>query len=182
MYLGLDELEATGAAIGRPRYLGVIAEAHGSVGQFQEGFARLTEAFTIPDTTNERFYEAELYRMKGELFVQSRVQPPASSVKKNVTCNTQRTKQKETRDWRSANGLPASLASSLKPQVPDQGEREAEACFLKAIEVARGQEARLLELRATMSLSRLWKGQGKTKQAKHMLTAIYDWFTEGFDK
>ena len=61
------------------------------------------------------------------------------------------------------------------------GEAAAEACFQKAIEVARGQEARSWELRATVSLARLWRRQGKREEAREMLSAIYGWFTEGFD-
>ncbi len=72
--------------------------------------------------------------------------------------------------------------SSSTFQVPSpQAEAEAEACFLKAIEIARHQNARSLELRAVMSLSRLWQQQGKTEQARKLLAEIYGWFTEGFD-
>jgi predicted ATPase len=58
---------------------------------------------------------------------------------------------------------------------------EAQACFLKAIEVARRQSAKSLELRATTSLARLWQQQGKKDEARQMLAEIYGWFTEGFD-
>ena len=61
---------------------------------------------------------------------------------------------------------------------------EAEACFYQAIDVARCQEAKSLELRAVMSLSRLWQKQGKKakkEEAWQMLAEIYGWFTEGFD-
>jgi predicted ATPase len=58
---------------------------------------------------------------------------------------------------------------------------EAEACFRQALAVARRQQARSLELRATMSLSRLWQRQGKRVEARDLLTPIYGWFTEGFD-
>jgi predicted ATPase len=58
---------------------------------------------------------------------------------------------------------------------------EAKACFLKAIEVARYQEAKLWELRATMSLARPWQHQGKKEEAHEVLSEIYGWFTEGFD-
>ena len=58
---------------------------------------------------------------------------------------------------------------------------KAETSLNKAIELSRTQEAKSWELRATISLARLWKEQGKTKQAKKMLGEIYDWFTEGFD-
>ena len=58
---------------------------------------------------------------------------------------------------------------------------EAEECFLKAIDIARQQQAKSLELRAVMSLARLWQQQDKRKQAHQMLSEIYHWFTEGFD-
>jgi predicted ATPase len=57
--------------------------------------------------------------------------------------------------------------------------REAEGCFLKAIEIARRQQAKSLELRAVMSVSRLWQKQGKKDEARQMLAEIYGWFTEG---
>jgi predicted ATPase len=57
---------------------------------------------------------------------------------------------------------------------------EAEACFLKAIEIARRQQAKSLELRAVMSVSRLWQQQGKREEALDRLSEIYGWFTEGF--
>jgi len=60
-------------------------------------------------------------------------------------------------------------------------ESEAEECFWKAIEIARKQQAKSLELRAVMSLSRLWQSQGKKEEARQMLAEIYNWFTEGFD-
>jgi predicted ATPase len=110
------------------------------VGQTEEGLTVLAEALATTNKTEERFYEAELYRLKGELMLKQ------SSVR--------------------------SLASS----VP----KEAESCFLKAIEIARHQQAKSLELRAVMSLSRLWQ-QGKKTEAQQMLSEVYNWFTEGFD-
>ena len=76
-----------------------------------------------------------------------------------------------------------------KVQVPStqhlapstQAEAEAEACFLKAIEIAQRQQAKSLELRATTSLARLWQQQGKQHEARTTLSEIYNWFTEGFD-
>ena len=58
---------------------------------------------------------------------------------------------------------------------------EAEECFRQALDAARRQQAKSLELRAAMSLSRLWQQQGKQKEARQMLADIYGWFTEGFD-
>jgi predicted ATPase len=59
--------------------------------------------------------------------------------------------------------------------------QEAEGYFLKAIEIARRQSAKSLELRAVTSLSQLWRQQGKKDQARRILAEIYSWFTEGFD-
>ena len=58
---------------------------------------------------------------------------------------------------------------------------EAETCFRQAIDIARSQSAKSLELRSVMSLSRLWQKQGKKEKARQMLAEIYGWFTEGFD-
>jgi predicted ATPase len=60
-------------------------------------------------------------------------------------------------------------------------EAEAEACFRQALVIARHQQAKSLELRAAMSLARLWQGQGKHAEARQLLAPIYNWFTEGFD-
>jgi len=120
-------------------YLVLLAEAYGKVGQVEDGLAALAEALTMVDKTVERVYEAELYRLKGELTLQFSIQ-------------------------------------SLESRV-----EEAAACFLKAIEIARKQQAKSLELRAVMSLSRLWQRQGRRQEAHALLAEIYNWFTEGFD-
>ena len=67
----------------------------------------------------------------------------------------------------------------LKQDVPDA--QEAESCLRQAVDVARQQQAKSLELRAAMSLSRLWQQQGKRAEARQLLEPIYGWFTEGFD-
>jgi hypothetical protein len=68
----------------------------------------------------------------------------------------------------------------VNPQLPiPNPQTEAEACFLKAI--AQHQQAKSLELRASMSLARLWQSQGKQHEAHALLSTIYNWFTEGFD-
>jgi predicted ATPase len=141
MRQGLASWRATGAELLRPYYLALQAEAYGKMGLPAEGLPQLAEALTAIGKSAERWWEAELYRLKGELkLAESSVQGLASSVQK-----------------------------------------DAEECFQKAIEIARKQQAKSLELRAVMSLSRLWHGQGKTGEARRMLAAIYDWFTEGFD-
>jgi hypothetical protein len=73
-----------------------------------------------------------------------------------------------------------SKASQDKSEAPSS-QSEAEACFQKAIAVARHQSAKSLELRAATNLARLWQQQGKQKEAHEVLAEIYGWFTEGFD-
>jgi hypothetical protein len=67
----------------------------------------------------------------------------------------------------------------LQQAVPD--EHQAETCLHQALDIARRQQAKSWELRAAMSLSRLWQRQGKRAAARELLTSIYGWFTEGFD-
>lgn len=84
--------------------------------------------------------------------------------------------------WSGGMGVVRPQLSVASPQPPTPNpQSEAEKCFLKAIEVARKQSAKSLELRAAMSLSRLWQQQGKKEEARQVLAEIYDWFTEGFD-
>jgi len=129
-------------------WLNAVYEVYGKAGQVEEGLTVLAEALTLIDKTEERYFEAELYRLKGELTLQQSRQVKASP-KSGVTNS--------------------------------QAEAEAEAYFLQAIEIARHQQAKLLELQAAMSLSRLWQQQGKKDEARQMLAEIYGWFTEGFD-
>jgi predicted ATPase len=67
----------------------------------------------------------------------------------------------------------------LKRTVPDLS--GAQMQYLQAIDIARSQSAKLWELRAAMSIARLWRNQSKDEQARDLLTPIYSWFTEGFD-
>jgi predicted ATPase len=75
------------------------------------------------------------------------------------------------------------LMSEVEKRALDTppGASEAEACFQQALNIARHQQAKSLELRATMSLSRLWQHQGQHDEARHLLADVYGWFTEGFD-
>ena len=70
MHQGLTAHRATGALAGRPIWLALLAEAHGSLGQPEEGLTVLTEALALADTTGERLWEPELYRLQGELLLQ----------------------------------------------------------------------------------------------------------------
>lgn len=69
----------------------------------------------------------------------------------------------------------------LKGLRSDGAGDEAEAWFRRALELSRERQARWLELRAAVSLARLWQRQGRHNDARELLAGIYDWFTEGFD-
>ena len=73
------------------------------------------------------------------------------------------------------------LKGELLLKLSPENLMDAEACYKHALDVTRSQEAKSLELRAAMSLSRLWLQQGKRDEARQMLAEIYGWFTEGFD-
>ena len=74
---GLAALRATGGEVSRPYFLALLAEAYGKVGQAEEGLTALAEALAQVDKTGERYYEAELYRLKGQLTLQ-KFQVPSS--------------------------------------------------------------------------------------------------------
>jgi len=138
----LANYRALGTEMGRAYILALLAEAQGQAGQAEEGLATVAEALAFVDQTEERFYEAEIFRLKGELTLRSQA---------------------------------AGQNSKFKDEA------EAEACFHKALDIARLQSARSLELRAATSLARLWQQQGKQAEAHDLLSEIYNWFAEGFD-
>jgi predicted ATPase len=73
------------------------------------------------------------------------------------------------------------VAGEVALRSPDGGATKAQTCFERALAVARQQQAKSWELRAAMSMARLWRDQGKPQQARELLAPIYGWFTEGFD-
>jgi predicted ATPase len=150
----------------QPYYLALLAEAYRKAGKAEEGLTVLAEALAVVTRTRERFYEAELSRLKGELtLLQCHV--PGSKFQVSAKQKVKGRGQK-------------SKILDAQHSAPDT-HLEAEACFQKAIEVARRQSAKSLELRAVMSLAKLWQQQGKQKEAHDLLAEIYGWFTEGFD-
>ena len=140
---GLDAWRATNAELALPYFLTLLAGAYQKIGQVEEGLAVIAEGLAIAHRNNERWYEAELHRLQGELFFESK-----DNCAKSTFANFQ---------------------------------SAAEECFQRAINIAHSHKAKSLELRATMSLARLWQQHGKAKQAHKMLSKIYNWFTEGFD-
>jgi predicted ATPase len=131
---GLAAWQAAGLKLRRPQHLSLLATAYEKAGQGEKGLAVLSEALEAADRSGERWWEAELYRLKGELLL-----------------------------------------------VQGATEIDVEACFRQAIEIAQRQEAKSLELRATVSMGRLWQKQGKHQEARQLLAEIYSWFTEGFN-
>ena len=131
---GLKQFRGTGAELRVPYYLGMLGEAYTQAGRFEEAFAALNEALAVVDKNDDRFHEAELHRLKGEL---------------------------------------------LLAATADQGV-EAEVSFQRAIDIARRQHSKSWELRATMSLARLWQRQGRDEEAQAALAAVYGSYTEGF--
>jgi predicted ATPase len=119
----------------QPKYLCLLAEACSNVGRFEQALGALTEALRLADETEDRYCEAETYRLKGTLLLKQ--------------------------DHSNAT--------------------EAQRCFERAIEIARNQSGKSYELRATMSLARLLAKQARREEARAILAAIYNWFTEGFD-
>jgi predicted ATPase len=73
------------------------------------------------------------------------------------------------------------LKGELLLQQSSDNQAEAETCFHHALDIARSQQAKSLELRAATSLARLWHQQGKRQEAHDLLAPVYGWFTEGFD-
>ena len=110
----------------------LLADAYGQVEQAEAGLNLLAEALTVVSQTEDRRHEAELYRLKGELTLQSSVQSLGSSVKTSEKSKVK--SQQGARDWGLGAGSLSPQAPSLKPQVPSGVVREAEGCFLKAIE------------------------------------------------
>jgi class 3 adenylate cyclase/tetratricopeptide (TPR) repeat protein len=147
---GLESLRIHKIDLGRSTDLAMLAQAYGRTGQPKEGLHVLDEALAVAHNSAEGFYEAELYRLKGEMLLQS-----------------------------GAEGLEFD-ASPTHYVLCTLDVEEAEACFRQAISLARCQSAKSLELRAVMSLCRLWQHQGKPAAARQILKEIYSWFTEGF--
>ena len=134
---GITALRSSGSIYGMPFSLSFLAQAYAALGQFGNASRCVNQAITTIDTTNEKWWEAEVYRIAGEI----------------------------------AHGSSQASTSAMK----------AETYFNHALAVARQQQAKSWELRAAMSLARLWRSQGKPQQARELLAPVYGWFTEGFD-
>jgi class 3 adenylate cyclase/predicted ATPase len=135
MNSGIAAFRSTGSTTWLPWQLSFLASAYAELGQFDDAWRCIGEALTAVETTKERWCEAEINRIAGEI--------------------------------------------ALKSPEPDTV--KAQVYFERALATARAQQAKSWELRAAMSLARLWRDQGKAQQARELLAPVYGWFTEGFD-
>lgn len=144
---------------------------YGKAEQPAEALNVVAEALAVAQNTGDCFFEAELYRLKGELTLRSQTSPrrvPDQS-------KTSRDKSESRKSESPKAGIDILQSTFPNPQS------EAEACFLHAIAIARRQRAKTPELRATASLVRLWQQHGKHREARTVLADVYGWFTGGFD-
>ena len=132
---GITAWRSTGATNFVPTYLAYLSRAHAALSQFDHAWPCISEALSMIETNKERWCEAEVNRIAGEI-----------------------------------------VLVSSEPDVT-----KAEAYFDRALAVAREQQAKSWELRAAMSMARLWRDQGKHQLARELLAPVYGWFTEGFD-
>jgi predicted ATPase len=130
---GLESYRLTGAELALPYYLSLLGDGYTRAGQFEDAHRTLGEALNLMEKHEDRFQEAELHRLLGQLHL---------------------------------------------AETDDQP--RAEECFHTAIETARRQQSRAWELRATMSLARLWQRQGCRSEARDALAVVYSTYTEGF--
>jgi class 3 adenylate cyclase/predicted ATPase len=131
----LAAFRSTGAKMVVPFVLVHLSRAYADTGQFHEASCAITEAMTTQEATGERWVEAEVNRVAGEIALNSPVSDAA----------------------------------------------KAEAYYERALAVARRQQAKSWELRAAMSMARLWRDQDKCDKARNLLAPVYNWFNEGFD-
>ena len=132
---GITSLRSTGALLYEPWHLWYLAMAYAELGQPDDARRCIDDAIDKVERSKERWAEAEVHRIAGEI--------------------------------------------ALKSPAPDT--EKAQKYFDRALAVARHQRARSWELRAAMSMARLWRDQGKREEARDLLSPVYGWFTEGFD-
>ena len=132
---GIDGWRSIGATVFATLWLSHLALSYADIGEFDNAWQKIDETMTAMEITKEKWCEAEVNRIAGEV--------------------------------------------ELKSPAPDP--EKAEVYFDRALAVAREQQAKSWELRAAMSLARLWRDQGKVQQARDLLAPVYGWFTEGFE-
>jgi tetratricopeptide (TPR) repeat protein len=177
MRRGLAMMRATGTQTCLTRLLARMADACRKVGEVKEGLAATKEAIELMQRFDERYMEAELYRLNGELLLmrgrvgRGQAERPADAETEAEAKAGAETKAEDK----------AETEAGAKAGADVGAEAKAEVCFLQALEVSRQQKAKSWELRTAMSLGRLWRKQDKHDEARKLLAETYGWFTEGFD-
>jgi predicted ATPase len=149
---GIAGLRASGIEMRQTFHLALLSESLTAGGQIDAALAVVVEALVLVEATGDRFYEAELHRLRGELLL------------------------------RQEAGAGRPTPAEARPHDPNSSRLgEAEACFRRALDVARRQGAKSLELRAALSLARLLRDCGQPADGRRLLAATFGWFTEGWD-
>jgi predicted ATPase len=138
MVQGVEAFRDAGARVNQPFCLALLAELYLRAGRIEAAHERLAEARTRVEISSERYWDAEVHRLEGEV-----------------------------------------LLAAAEDGGRDRDDR-AEACFRSALEIARRQQARSLELRAALSLSRLWS-RSRSDEARRLLGGVLETFSEGHD-
>ena len=150
---GLNDLRAAGSGMMFPLFCTLMADQLAKAGRTEECAAVLDEGFRMVEENGQHYWDAELYRHRGELL---------ELVRQQKNCQTA-----------------AATTEHSGPDLPTS--TNAEGCFREALAIARQQGAKSLELRAATSLARLLQNQARKHEAKSLLANVYNWFTEGFD-
>jgi predicted ATPase/DNA-binding winged helix-turn-helix (wHTH) protein len=153
MRQGLAALQETGTELVRPHFLGLLAEAESLANRPEDGLRSLEEALSVAERGGEKYYEAELYRLKGEVLL---IRADGRGLSRRATT-----------------GKDAA-------EVEQTAIEQAEACFNQSLKIAQRQKAKSWELRAVMSIARLYQKQSKQEEARTLLARVYSMFTEGF--
>jgi len=144
----LSAMQATGTRLVSAYAYAFLAEGRLRAGMLAEGLAAADAGLAVTQATLDRAYGPELWRLKGELLLeQSKVESSKSKARREKTGHTR----------------------------PDTV-RQAEACFKRALELARAAQAKSLELRAATSLARAWQARGRATEARRLLGGICKWF------
>jgi adenylate cyclase len=150
---GIEAYRTTGSAIELGLFAIVLANAYQQAGQITDAKKSLAEGLAETERKGVNFCQAELTRRLGELLLAEAILETG-----------QQADGSEIRKWN---------------EVPAPAVAQAESCFRKAMDVARRQQAKSLELRAAMSLGRLWQHGNKKDDARVLVADVYGWFTEG---
>jgi adenylate cyclase len=150
---GLENLRGMNSEAQFPHFLALFADQLAKGDKPREALAVMDDALELTQKNGEHYWDAELYRLRGEILEQV----------------NQKMGQQNGEDTPAGTGRELPM-----PKNP-------ESCFREALDIARRQSAKSLELRAAMSLARLLHKQGKRNEARSQLTDVYNWFTEGFD-